>query len=137
METVALLKQWWQEFAFNPMLVFYLFLLSFVYLFRLNRTHKLKLPPSPPKLPIIGNLHQLGALPNRSLKKLSDKYGPLMLMHFGKVPTLVVSTAEMVHEITKIMTLLSQIGQKPASEMFCFSGTKTLHFAPMVNIGDR
>ncbi|KAJ4712451.1 putative Cytochrome P450 [Melia azedarach] len=51
-------------------------------------------PPSPPKLPIIGNLHQLGLLPHRSLHALAKRYGPLMLLHFGKVPVLVVSSAD-------------------------------------------
>ncbi|KAJ9140246.1 hypothetical protein P3X46_030918 [Hevea brasiliensis] len=134
METVALLHQWCQEFAktvpFNPLLIASLLLLSFIYLFRFNRTRKLKLPPSPPKLPIIGNLHQLGALPYRSLKTLSDKYGPLMLVHLGKVPTLVVSTAEMAHEITKNHDVAFADRPKTSAGDALLFGCQDLAFCP-------
>ncbi|XP_054807052.1 cytochrome P450 71A1-like [Prosopis cineraria] len=66
-----------------------------------NRRNKPNLPPSPPKFPFIGNLHQLGTLPHRSLTALSHKYGPLMLLRLGQTPTLVVSSAHMAREITK------------------------------------
>nr|DAD21192.1 TPA_asm: hypothetical protein HUJ06_022655 [Nelumbo nucifera] len=79
----------------------FLLLFSFVFLFRLRRC-SVKLPPSPPRIPIIGNFHQLGTLPHRSLRALSQKYGPLMLLHLGSVPLLVVSSSEMSMEITKI-----------------------------------
>nr|GEX07270.1 cytochrome P450 71A2-like [Tanacetum cinerariifolium] len=44
------------------------------------------LPPSPSKLSVIENLHQLGLSPHRSLYALAKKHGPLMLLHFGRVP---------------------------------------------------
>ncbi|KAF8392936.1 hypothetical protein HHK36_021176 [Tetracentron sinense] len=59
------------------------------------------LPPSPPKLPIIGHLHQVAKFPNRSLWRLSEKYGPVMLLHFGRVPTVVLSSAETAREVLK------------------------------------
>lgn len=52
-------------------------------------------------LPIIGNLHQLGFLPHRSLHALSDKLGPLILLRLGQVPLLVVSSPDMAREVMK------------------------------------
>ncbi|TQD82184.1 hypothetical protein C1H46_032272 [Malus baccata] len=58
-------------------------------------------PPSPPKLPLIGNLHQLGTPRHKSLHQLSIKYGPVMLLHLGRVPTLVISSAEAAKDALK------------------------------------
>ncbi|XP_042483460.1 cytochrome P450 71A1-like [Macadamia integrifolia] len=99
------LQEWMEDPKF--FLLPSLLILSLLFLFKLNKKKKIEkeeppsLPPSPPKLPIIGNLHQLGTLPPRSLAAFSHKYGPLMLFHFGSVPTLVVSSPEMATEITK------------------------------------
>uniref|UniRef100_A0A7N1A7A6 Cytochrome P450 n=1 Tax=Kalanchoe fedtschenkoi TaxID=63787 RepID=A0A7N1A7A6_KALFE len=62
--------------------------------------HGLNLPPTPPALPILGNLHLLsGQNPHQALFKLSRKYGPAMLLQLGSVPTLVVSNAAMAREV--------------------------------------
>ncbi|KAL3642297.1 hypothetical protein CASFOL_013112 [Castilleja foliolosa] len=60
-----------------------------------------KLPPSPPKLPILGNLHQLSSSPHKDLQKLAEKYGPIMLLHYGNMPTLIVSSSDGAREIMK------------------------------------
>ncbi|XBI87154.1 hypothetical protein VPH35_025286 [Triticum aestivum] len=65
-----------------------------------------RLPPGPWKLPLLGSLHHLllsrhGDLPHRALQELSRKHGPLMLLHFGDVPTLVVSSAKAAREVLK------------------------------------
>ncbi|KAJ0971972.1 hypothetical protein J5N97_019931 [Dioscorea zingiberensis] len=58
-------------------------------------------PPSPLKLPIIGNLHQLLPVPYRSLHALSLKHGPVMLLHLGQIPTLIISSSDSLREMTK------------------------------------
>lgn len=63
-------------------------------------------PPSPPKLPILGNLHQLlGSFPHINLHALAKKHGPLMLLRFGNVPMLMASSAEAAREIMKVHDL--------------------------------
>ncbi|WJX52173.1 hypothetical protein P8452_38310 [Trifolium repens] len=72
-------------------------------------------PPSPPRLPLLGNLHQLGLLPHWSLQNLSHKYGPLMLLYFGKVPVLVVSSADAARKVMKTHDLV--FSDRPHSKM--------------------
>jgi len=89
---------------FIPVLAFFI-LLPFPTIFNLlskpNSKSAKNVPPSPPKLPIIGNLHQLVGHIHQTLHSLAQTYGPLMLLHFGKVPVLVVSNAEAAREVMK------------------------------------
>ncbi|XP_059658894.1 cytochrome P450 736A117-like [Cornus florida] len=92
------------SFLFNSSLYTILPLfLSLVFLLKWlsNPKTRRNSPPSPSKLPIIGNLHQLGLLPHRSLQTLAQKYGPLMLLHLGSKPALIVSSADAARGIMK------------------------------------
>ncbi|XP_073043867.1 LOW QUALITY PROTEIN: 6,7,8-trihydroxycoumarin synthase-like [Primulina eburnea] len=73
-----------------------------------ERRSKTLYPPSPPGLPIIGNLHQFDSSnPHLYLFKLaSTKYGPLMSMKLGKVRVLIVSSAKMAKEVLKTHDLI-------------------------------
>ncbi|GER53466.1 cytochrome P450 [Striga asiatica] len=84
-----------------PLFLLTLFLLSMFKSSKNSSMTKTKLPPSPPKLPIIGNLHQLGKLPHQSLHKLSQQHGPIMLLKLGTVPILVVSSPHFAKQILK------------------------------------
>ncbi|GER56762.1 cytochrome P450 [Striga asiatica] len=82
-------------------LVLFLFTFTTMYL-RNSPARKINRPPSPKGLPVIGNLHQLGNFPHRSLQSLSTSWGhELLLLHFGRVPVLLVSSANAAREVMK------------------------------------
>ncbi|CAN6713772.1 unnamed protein product [Malus baccata var. baccata] len=114
-----------------------LIILSAFILFSLTKSssngdekRKLKLPPSPPRLPLIGNLHQLGTFPHQSLHALSKKYGDLMLVHLGKVPTLIVSSAEMAKEVMKTQDIAFCSRPKATAPGILFYDAHDIAFAP-------
>ena len=78
-------------------------------------------PPGPPGLPFLGNLHQIdNSAPHKYLWRLSKKYGPLMSLRLGFVPTIVVSSARMAKEVMKTHDLAfsgrpSLVGQQKLS----------------------
>ncbi|KAK4350596.1 hypothetical protein RND71_029909 [Anisodus tanguticus] len=101
--------QWLESISFNQFLssVLALSLISLLVMSLLMTKAKTKnLPPSPPKLPLIGHMHKLGLYPHHSLHKLSQQYGPLMFLKLGSVNTLVVSSSEVASEIMKTHDLI-------------------------------
>uniref|UniRef100_A0ACD5XA17 Uncharacterized protein n=1 Tax=Avena sativa TaxID=4498 RepID=A0ACD5XA17_AVESA len=61
----------------------------------------LKLPPSPPRLPVLGNLHQLGPLPHQSLRDLARRHGPVMSLRLGMTPAVAVSSAAAARDVLR------------------------------------
>ncbi|KAM0911058.1 hypothetical protein ACQ4PT_013719 [Festuca glaucescens] len=90
-----LLKQW--QLLFLGVLLPVLSLLLIVR--RSSAGKGFKLPPGPVRLPVLGNLHQLGPLPHRSLRELAQRHGPVMLLRLGATRMLVVSSASAAREV--------------------------------------
>ncbi|KAJ9559482.1 hypothetical protein OSB04_004642 [Centaurea solstitialis] len=91
---------------------------------------KKNLPPSPRRLPIIGNLHQLGSNPHRSLQALSQKHGPIMLIHLGSLPTLIASSADAAREIMKTHDLSFSSRPSLTIPNIVLYGSKDISFSP-------
>ncbi|XP_042041253.1 cytochrome P450 71A6-like [Salvia splendens] len=89
-----------------------------------------RLPPSPSKLPVIGNLHQLVSSPLRSLLSLSRRYGPLTLLHFGKFPFIIASSAEAAREIMKTQDLIFSNRPQLSIPGGLFYNNRDVVFAP-------
>ncbi|XVF11662.1 hypothetical protein REPUB_Repub08aG0046400 [Reevesia pubescens] len=115
---------------YNPLFLSLILFVSLLIWLKLAKGKKLNLPPSPPKLPIIGNIHQLGKLPHRSLRDLSRKYGSLLLLQLGYNPTLVVSSAEMVREIFKNHDIVFSNRPRTTAANILLYGCRDVGFAP-------
>ncbi|GMH01217.1 hypothetical protein Nepgr_003056 [Nepenthes gracilis] len=87
------------EFQSFSLFIFLIFLLQSLLSFLMKRQKPEKLPPCPRKLPLLGNLHQISDSLHLSLHHLANRHGSLMLLQLGSVPTLVVSSAQIIQDI--------------------------------------
>ncbi|CDP20312.1 unnamed protein product [Coffea canephora] len=91
------------ELPFN-FIAFFLFLAFVLCLIKEWKRSKAaqKLPPSPLKLPVIGNMHHLvGSPPHHALRKLARQHGALMHLQLGEISSIVVSSPHLAKEIMK------------------------------------
>ncbi|XP_045792374.1 cytochrome P450 71A1-like isoform X2 [Trifolium pratense] len=91
-----------------------IFILFIIHIHKTKSTRRTSLiPPGPKPLPIIGNLHQIDpSSPHHSLWQLSKHYGPIMSLHLGYIPTLVVSSSKMAKEVLQTHDL--KFASRPA-----------------------
>ncbi|KAJ9553365.1 hypothetical protein OSB04_017410 [Centaurea solstitialis] len=97
MDLIALLKQ-------NDVL-FLLFTSAFFFLLLIKLTFSKSiknLPPSPPTMPIIGNLHQIGNKPHISITNFAKEFGPLISLRLGSQLLVVASSPDTAMEILKV-----------------------------------
>ncbi|PKA66534.1 Cytochrome P450 71A1 [Apostasia shenzhenica] len=86
-------------FLLLPPLVF--FFISFLLGFSSCGSHRRSLPPGPPPLPIIGNLHELSHVIHVSFHRLSKEYGPLIYLKLGSTSVVIASSMEVASQILK------------------------------------
>lgn len=66
---------------------------------KLKKKPQLRLPPGPPRWPVVGNLLQLSHLPHRDLASFCNKYGPLVYLRLGSVDAITTDDPEVIQEI--------------------------------------
>ncbi|KAL3650897.1 hypothetical protein CASFOL_007300 [Castilleja foliolosa] len=92
------------EIHFTSFLLFSSFIFLLIKLWKQQKppAKNQNLPPSPPKLPIIGHLHYLsGGLPHRALSRVTKKFGPILHLQLGQVSSIVISSREGAKAVLK------------------------------------
>ncbi|XP_047065281.1 desmethyl-deoxy-podophyllotoxin synthase-like [Lolium rigidum] len=78
-------------------------IIPFLFLNRRRRSRaavRLRLPPSPWALPVLGHLHHLARdQPHRAMRDLARRHGPLLLLRLGGLPVVVASSADAAREV--------------------------------------
>ncbi|KAF9672928.1 hypothetical protein SADUNF_Sadunf11G0095300 [Salix dunnii] len=88
-------------------------------------------PPGPMKLPFIGNIHQLlHPLFHHRLRDLAKKFGPVMQLQIGEVPTVIISSSEAAKEVLKTQEINFVDRPHLLAESILFYNRKGFSFAP-------
>lgn len=90
-----------------------------------------KLPPGPWRLPVIGNLHQLGAKPHQSLANLAQTHGPIMSLKLGKVTAIFISSAPAARQVMQKQDHLFANRDVPDSLTACNHAESSVIWLPL------
>ena len=94
-------------------------------LLKWKRGKQLKLAPGPKRWPIVGNLLQIGPVPHLGMQKFNQKYGPLVYIHIGMVPTVVADDPKYIEDfLLKQDHIFASRPKNIASEHFTFGGNE-------------
>ncbi|KAK7271270.1 hypothetical protein RJT34_27021 [Clitoria ternatea] len=113
--------------SWSWIVVIFTFILVAIKLLQKQRQHDRKQPPGPRALPVLGHLHMMGNLPHRTLEAWSKKYGPIMSLSLGQVPTIVVTSPEAAEVFLKDPVFAGR--PKLEASKYFSSGYKGMAFA--------
>ncbi|XVE50815.1 hypothetical protein DITRI_Ditri01bG0193700 [Diplodiscus trichospermus] len=127
--------------SYVTVFITFLFLFMVVKILKRSKVNNstLNLPPGPRKLPTIGNIHKLiSSMPHHTLRDLAMKYGPLMYLHLGEVPTIVVSSAKIAEEVLKTNDItFSDRPFRHAAEVSDFIKSIALNEGSPINLSEK
>lgn len=112
----------WSLFSFLALSIF------LIKSFKCRRSKRL--PPGPTGLPILGNLHMLGHQPHRDLQTLAKKYGSIMYLRLGLIPTIVVSSPQAAELFLKTYDIVFASRPSHQAAMHMSYGQKNISFSP-------
>ncbi|GAB4859181.1 hypothetical protein Ancab_040398 [Ancistrocladus abbreviatus] len=99
-----------------------------------NKTHYHLLPPGPPKLPLLGNIHQLASSSvHRRLRDLATRYGPIMHLQLGEVSTIIISSPDAAKEVLKTHDIIFASRPRFIAITILTYGCKDIVMAPYGN----
>ncbi|KAK7303842.1 hypothetical protein RJT34_14759 [Clitoria ternatea] len=123
-----------QQSKMLPLLYYSLLSLSLILavklLFQFQSRKRRNLPPGPPTLPVIGNLHLLKPPIHRTLAKLTETYGDIISLWFGSRIVVVVSSPSLVQECFNKNDIVLCNRPKFLTGKFLFHNYSTLGVAP-------
>ncbi|XP_056193558.1 cytochrome P450 2W1 isoform X1 [Falco biarmicus] len=94
-----------------------LLLAAALYVLKVFKQSALNLPPGPFPLPVIGNLHLLDIRrQDKSLMKISEKYGPVFTVHLGLQKVVVLTGYEAVKDA--LLNTADVFADRPAIPIF-------------------
>eukprot|EP00250_Pteridium_aquilinum_P006648 c16525_g1_i1 orf=446-2038(+) len=138
MESISQATQAWKlhdplllSFPKLPLLVLLLSIFTYTLLTKRRKCEwRGKLPPGPRPWPIIGNLLQVGAIPHEGMRRLTQRYGPLVYLKLGSVKAVVTDDPKLVTEFLKKQDhVFASRPHNIASEHFTYGG-QDIAFAP-------